>query len=293
MSEKIIGAAIEDSHISVGLVDFETRKVVRHSVQRLKVDPFGTADQIIAIWAKALKQISEANNLEQVLIGISIPGVCNYETGILSSINGNRYRSLYGNNLKSLIASELGISPSNIRMVNDAACFLQGEIFGGTGRGFKRSLGVTLGMGLGNAKYIDGVVTDTQLYNMPLYDGIAEDYICAKWLIDRYKALTGTEVKDLVELKQCAALDPTVGKVFVEFAESLSVFLAAFIKQYNPEIVVVGGFMETYNRFFFDALTDKLQEKKIKPPVLRAVLGEQASIIGAASTWYEARPLHS
>jgi len=56
MSEKIIGAAIEDSHISVGLVDFETRKVVRHSVQRLKVDPFSTADQIIAVWVKALNK---------------------------------------------------------------------------------------------------------------------------------------------------------------------------------------------------------------------------------------------
>ncbi|MDB5012747.1 MAG: hypothetical protein JWQ25_949 [Daejeonella sp.] len=174
MSEKIIGAAIEDSHISVGLVDFETRKVVRQTVQRLKVDPFGTADQIIATWAKALKQVTESNEIDNVSVGISIPGVCNYETGVLSSINGNRYRSLYGSNLKALVSSELGISPSNIRLLNDAACFLQGEIFGGTGRGFQRSLGVTLGMGLGNARYIDGKVTDTQLYNMPLYDGIAE-----------------------------------------------------------------------------------------------------------------------
>jgi len=187
----------------------------------------------------------------------------------------------------------MDISQTNTCILNDAACFLQGESFCGTGCGFKRSLGVTLGIGLGNAKYIEGVVTDTKLYNMPLYDGIAEDYISAKWLIDRYKTLIGTQVKDLVELKQCAALDPTVGKVFIEFAESLSLFLSIFSKQYNPEIVVVGGFMETYNRFFFDSLTDKLQEKNIKPPVLRAVLGEQASIIGAASTWYEARPLHS
>ena len=95
MSEKIIGAAIEDSHISVGLVDFETRKVVRHSVQRRKVDPFSTVDQIITIWAKALKHVAQANQIEKVQIGIYIPGVCNYETGVLTSINGNRYRSLY------------------------------------------------------------------------------------------------------------------------------------------------------------------------------------------------------
>ena len=142
-------------------------------MQRLKVDPFSTADQIIAIWAKALKQVAEANQIEKVQIGISIPGVCNYETGVLTLINGNRYRSLCGSNLKSPISAEMGISQTDICILNDAACFLQGEIFGGTGRGFKRSLGVTLGIGLGNAKYIDGVVTDTQLYNMPLYDGIA------------------------------------------------------------------------------------------------------------------------
>ena len=51
--------------------------------------------------------------------------------------------------------------------------------------------------------------------------------------------------------------------------------------------------METYNRFFFDNLTGKIAAQGIKTPILRAILGEQASIMGAASAWYDASPIHA
>ena len=288
MNEPIIGVNIEDNHISVGLVNIETRKIVPNSVQRKRIDPLGSADQIIATWSKVLKDV--AGNSKK--IGISLPGVCDYETGVFHGVTGNRYDSLKNQNFKEVFSGIIGSDSSNVKMMNDAVCFLQGEVFVGSGRGFKSSLGVTLGLGLGSAIYSNGVVTDAELYNYPLYDGVSEDYISIRWLLRRFNELTGIEAKDLTEIRQYADTNPAVAQIFEEFATSISVFLERFIYKHNPEVVVIGGFMEVYNRYFFDSLTEKMSALGIKIPVLRAILGEQASIIGAASSWYNASQLH-
>ena len=289
MSEPIIGVNIEDNHISVGLVDIETRKVVRNTVQRKRVDPAGSADQIITSWSKVLREV--AGNSKKIAVGL--PGECDYVSGVLLLNEVGRYQSLYQSNLKNIFSTALGTSPNDVKIMNDAACFLQGEVFAGAGRGFKRSLGVTLGVGLGSAKYNNGLVEDADLHDTPLFDGIAEDYISIRWLLSRFKDLTGIDAKDLSELKQHATTNNKVAQVFDEFSISLSQFLTTFIRQNNPEVVVIGGFMETYNKFFFDNLTGKIAAQGIKTPILRAILGEQASIMGAASAWYDASPIHA
>lgn len=289
MSEPIIGVNIEDNHISVGLVDIETRKVVRNTVQRKRVDPAGSADQIITNWSKVLRDV--AGNSKK--IGIGLPGECDYQSGILLLNEPGRYNSLYKSNLKNIFSTALGTTPADVKIMNDAACFLQGEVFAGAGRGFKRSIGVTLGVGLGSARYNNGAVEDADLHDSPLFDGIAEDYISIRWLLSRFKDLTGIDAKDLSELKQHATTNNYVAQVFDEFSTSLSHFLTTFIRQSSPEVVVVGGFMETYNKFFFDNLTGKIAAQGIKTPILRAILGEQASIMGAASQWYDASPIHA
>ena len=289
MSEPIIGVNIEDNHISVGLVDIETRKVVRNTVQRKRVDPAGSADQIITTWSKVLREVAGASTK----ISIGLPGECDYESGVLYLNEIGRYNSLYEKNLKDIFANALGTGRENVKIMNDAACFLQGEVFAGAGRGFKKSLGVTLGVGLGSAKYNNGLVEDADLHDSPLFDGIAEDYISIRWLLSRFHDLTGIEVKDLSELKTYATTNNSVGQVFDEFSTSLCQFLTTFIRANGPEVVVIGGFMETYNRFFFDSLTAKMTAQGIKIPILRAILGEQASIMGAASAWYDASPIHA
>ncbi|MDB5013933.1 MAG: hypothetical protein JWQ25_2135 [Daejeonella sp.] len=289
MSEPIIGVNIEDNHISVGLVDIETRKVVRNTVQRKRVDPTGSADQIITNWSKVIREVAGSSKK----IGIGLPGECDYESGILLLNELGRYTSLYKSNLKNIFSTIVGSTPADVKIMNDAACFLQGEVFAGAGRGFKRSIGVTLGVGLGSARYNNGVVEDADLHDSPLYEGIAEDYISIRWLLSRFRDLTGIDAKDLSELKQHATTNKYVAQVFDEFSTSLSQFLVTFIRQSSPEVVVIGGFMETYNRFFFDNLTGKIAAQGIKTPILRAILGEQASIMGAASQWYDASPIHA
>ena len=294
MNDKVIGIAIEDAHVSAGLVDFETRKVITNTLQRKRLDNNGTADEIIFTWAMVVKDVANATSTPISKIGMGLPGVIDYETGVLiGAMSSGRCKNLFQRNIKELLASKLGIDTSHIRMLNDSASFLQGEVFVGAGRGFKSSLGVTLGMGLGSAKYSNGVVEEAAMYKSPFRDSIVEDYISVRWILNRFETLSGVAVKDLLELKQLAATDPRVAQVFDEFAQNLSEFLNIFIRMHKPEVVVIGGYMESSNRFFFDNVNKKMLDSGVRIPILRAILGEQANIIGAASIWYDASPIHA
>ncbi|HEY0056238.1 MAG TPA: ROK family protein [Pedobacter sp.] len=288
MTEPIIGINIEDNHISIGLVDIESRKILSNTVQRKRVNPSGSAEQIIATWTTALKEV--AQNCEN--IGIGLPGLCDYVTGTMLMNDAGRYNGLYQQSLKKIFAGIIGTSTDNVKIMNDAVCFLQGEVFGGSGRGFKSSIGITLGIGLGTAKYQNGVVTDELLQNVDISGHRAEDLISIRWLLQRFKGLSGIYANDLMEMKQHEA-NPYFQQVFDEFARNLASFIILFIRQSSPEVVVIGGFMETCNRYFFDSVTSLLVAEGIKVPILRATLGEQASIIGAASSWYSEAQIHA
>ncbi len=73
-----------------------------------------------------------------------MPGPVDYERGICYIKDQGKYDQLYGLNIKDLLAARLGIPPDHIRMMNDALCFLKGEIAGGAIKGCKSALGLTL-----------------------------------------------------------------------------------------------------------------------------------------------------
>ncbi len=60
-----------------------------------------------------------------------MPGPFDYEKGISFIKDQNKYESLYGLNVKEMMAERLGVSTDHIRLMNDAGCFLQGEVMGG------------------------------------------------------------------------------------------------------------------------------------------------------------------
>ncbi|HEX8378045.1 MAG TPA: hypothetical protein VF602_09510, partial [Pedobacter sp.] len=124
MTEPIIGINIEDNHISIGLVDIESRKILSNTVQRKRVNPSGSAEQIIATWTSVLKEVSQ--NCEN--IGIGLPGLCDYETGTMLMNDAGRYNGLYQQSLKKIFAGIIGTSTDNVKIMNDAVCFLQGEV---------------------------------------------------------------------------------------------------------------------------------------------------------------------
>ena len=82
-----------------------------------------------------------------------MPGPFDYEEGVSLITGLHKFESLYGLNVKELLAASLHIVPGMIQMNNDAICYLAGERKAGAVKDGSYVAGLTLGTGLGSAIY--------------------------------------------------------------------------------------------------------------------------------------------
>jgi glucokinase len=283
----VAGVDIGGSHITAALVDLEVRSVLPAFSARKHINAQEDAASIIDDWCETIGLVFKAQPSLPKRVGIAMPGPFDYEKGISFIKDQNKYESLYGLNVKEMMAERLGVSPDHIRLMNDAGCFLQGEVVGGAARGFKSAIGVTLGTGLGTAIFHNGMAKDANLWCAPFRDSIAEDYISARWLIKKYQVVSGTTVEHVKELVSLIPSDPRIKDVFKEFGHNLAVFLSSFIRDNNPEVLVIGGNIAKSAEWFLAHAEEALQAQSIDIPIRIARLGENAHIMGAAGCWME------
>lgn len=283
----VAGVDIGGSHITAGLVNITTRTLVNDSLVRNPVNPHAGAEEIIAAWGHTIRQAAAAFGATPYRVGIAMPGPFDYPNGI-SLIKGfNKYESLYGLNVKALLAQFLGIGATDIKLKNDAAAFLQGEVFGGAARGYSKAVGITLGTGLGSARTLNGDIAEGALNVSPLHNGIAEDYISIRWFLKRYHELTGQYAASVRALAERVGQDKQAAQVFQEFSANLATVLQRFIEEEQPEIVVVGGGIANAFDLFYPELRRLLAATTDHTVIKRSVLGEAAAMIGAASFFEE------
>lgn len=279
----VVGIDIGGSHITAALVDLEAHAIISGSLIRRHIDSKAAAEQIIKEWTGAIENCRAYHSAASNKIGIAMPGPFDYEKGI-SLIKGlDKYESLYNQNVKELLAKALNIAAEDIFMMNDASCFLKGEVFGGAARGCNNVIGITLGTGLGSAVYKDNVMYDGDLYYTPYKDATAEEYLSTRWFIKRYHELTGKTAKNVKEISEGIPSDLVANAVFKEFGESLGEVLAAYIKKHDAETVVIGGNIINAWELFMPEAIKTLESNSVKASLIKAELGEDAALIGAAS----------
>lgn len=273
-----IGGYVSDSSISVAFVDFHNKKLIESSFVEQYIDSNKSLEEIIYSWKKAIFCFIPINK-ENCIINLAIPGPFNYNKGISLIKRQNKFQALYGHNVKVLLAEELGLSVSQITLNNDAACFLFGEAESGHIKG-NNVIGITLGMGLGSAHHLDKNIKNADLWKMRFLDGIAEDYISTKWLIERWKVISGIEVSTLEEI--LFTNHNKIATLFDEFAKNLSDFLYLFIKKKHPTAVVLGGDIIKYADLFFLKTQKYLYDKMgISIPISKSENWQYSTIVGA------------
>ncbi|MFB6454285.1 ROK family protein [Chitinophaga sp. Hz27] len=282
-----VGVDVGGSHITAALVDLQGRSIIEQSWRRERVNSKGSIAEIIDAWAAVILDVAAGLQHKPVIIGIGMPGPFNYEEGISLMQNQDKYDALYGLNVRELLAAKLHTDPQQIRFINDAGCFLQGEAFSGAARGFKSAIGLTLGTGLGSATFDGHIAKDANRWCSPFKDSIAEDYISSRWFISKYAAVSGSTVKDVKALTELIDTDPRILDIFKEFGTNLGNFLAPFIQEENPEVVIMGGNIANAAALFLPAVTATLEQHNIHIPLRTAMLGESAAVIGAASVWFD------
>lgn len=283
MDSLIAGVDIGGSHITAALVDLDKKIILETSWRRMAVNSQGSAQDIISCWSRVIGDCFRAGGMEPSKIGIAMPGPFDYREGIALMKDQNKYDALYGLNVKELLAGRLHLAPEDISLANDAACFLQGEVFCGVATKADPVLGLTLGTGLGSARATAGLAEDANLWCSPFKEGMAEEYLSTRWFVQRYEALTGHRVRDVKELVDRKEADPAVGKIFCEFGKSLGEFLSPLVAAENSQLVVVGGSIAQSFPLFAPALQSVLEEAGLKVNVKRSVLGENAALLGAVS----------
>lgn len=281
----VIGADIGGSHITAALVDLETKKIFPGSLIRNRVNSHAEAGHIIDAWCNTLSQVREIMPVEK--LSLALPGPFDYDKGISLISNQDKYESLYKLNVKQLLAEKMDVPVSNIYFNNDAACFLQGEVFCGALKDYDRALGITLGTGLGAAKYTNETSYDLSFWNLPFKDSIAEDYLSTRWFKARYFELSGRSINGVEELLALQGTDDQViALIFNEFSKNLIVFLQQAIKIEDINAIVIGGNIANAFDLFYSALEAGIAEKFSDVLVVKTLLGEEAALIGAASFWY-------
>jgi glucokinase len=279
----VLGIDIGGSHLTAALVDETTRKFVPDSYLRVRVNSKGTAEEILGIWTKAIEDTFQAHPVANKRIGIAMPGPFDYANGI-SLIKGlDKYEALYKLNVKQILSQRLSISPNAILMMNDAACFLRGEVYYGAAKGYQDVIGITLGTGTGSAMHHHGVTHDANLGPAPFMDSIADEYFSTRWFVKRYQEVSGQSVKDVKALADLYPSDANVKDIFKEFVKNLVVFLEGFVNAEKPQVIVMGGNIAQCSSLFLNDLTAQLAARNITIPIVRAELGEEAAILGAAS----------
>ncbi|WP_161888626.1 ROK family protein [Pontibacter russatus] len=287
----VLGADIGGSHITAALVDLETKTVLPETQVRAHVNAQGTVQEVLDIWAAVIEQAMGRRSAAETKLAISMPGPFDYEQGICLFQNQNKYDCLYGLNVKELLASRLGCAAADIKLVNDAGCFLRGEVFGGAAKGAASAIGLTLGTGLGSAMLHNGIAGDADLWRAPFRDGIAEDYLSTRAVVQTYKRLSGKKVTGVKELAALYPHDADARAAFGEFAENLARFLVPYLRELTPEVVVIGGNIANAWDLFVPATVSSLASMGFCVPLKKAALAEEAALLGAASYWLETPPV--
>ncbi len=282
---KAAGIDIGGSHITAGMVNLKGRKLVKDSLVRRHVNSKGSAEEILDAWVNVIEQIFSEYPFIQKKIGIAMPGPFNYKEGICLIKGVDKFESLFNLDVKKLLAEKLQTGSENILMMNDASCFLKGEVFGGSAVDCNNVIGVTLGTGLGSARFHNGEIFEGDLYHAPFNDGVAEDYLSSRWFLKRYKEMTGNLATNVKALSEKIAEQPGIKKLFAEFGKNLGEVLCSYAQKYSCDTIVIGGNIANAWELFIPGTKTILNKRLKKVAVKKALLGEESALIGAASLW--------
>lgn len=220
----------------------------------------------------------------------AMPGPFDYVNGI--SWMEHKLPYLYGVNVSEALAARFGWKPEQVRFLNDAAAYLLGEVGAGAAQGVNRVVCFTLGTGAGSGFAVDGsVVTEGkgippggEIWNVPYEGGIVEDQISTRAIKKAYAERKGQEREVASIAHYAVGGDPDAVAVFHGFGKSLGIAIKRLLKDFAPDVVVLGGGISRSAPLFLDDVKAELADTQIEVRI--AELGDDAPLAGAGVAWF-------
>ena len=245
-------------------------------------------------------------------VGLGTPGTVNSD-GVIEFANNLNFDNVPA---KDMIIERLGDKP--VYVANDANCAALGEAYAGCGNGAKNFIAVTLGTGVGSGVIIDGkIVTGVNNaggecgHMVIVVDGEActcgrhgcwEAYASATALINQTKKameqypdsvmhqlakeegkVSGKTAFDAIRRGDIAGI-----KVVDQYIKYVACGIINLVNALQPEIICVGGGICNEGETLLRPLRRYIEAErysvysKIQTKILKAELGNDAGIIGAA-----------
>ena len=281
---------IGGSHVSAGLTD--TVAVGLHPGTRHRTAlPHGEdPHMILDAWIATARQLGAPGQLW----GVAIPGPFDYRHGVGDFTGVGKFEALSGVDIGSALTS--GIGPgTTIRFVNDADAFAVGAWLSLPRPRPARTVGITLGTGVGTGFVATGKIVTAgaevppqgnahllQIDGRPL-----EETASTRAVLATYQELTGQRASTVEEIAHLARSGSEPARtVFQDAWTSCAQALAPYLLAFGATHVVVGGsvanawdLVKPALRAGMDAHCAGLSERLV---LLRSADTEAAGLLGAA-----------
>lgn len=309
-----VGIDLGGTNIAIGILDEEKNFIEKISVPTLVRRGFS---KIVEDMAKSTLALIEKSAIimEQVeSIGIGIPSSINPENNHVVYAN-----NLEWINVDFISEFQKYIPDKKIFLANDADCAALGEAVAGSARNYDSALMITLGTGVGGGLIVDKKVYlgETKVgiepgHTLLVYDGITctcgkkgclEAYAsCTALKRQILEAIARDEMTMMRELchSQIDAITPklvfdaaklgdkTAQDVIHQYIQYLAGGISSLINIFRPHVVIIGGGLSNQDEYLLVPLREGVKaftyagEVMDPPPVIKATLGNDAGIIGAA-----------
>jgi predicted NBD/HSP70 family sugar kinase len=257
-----IGVDLGETQVRVELFDFTLAKsaavVVTLSPEQNEAAP------LVEIIVRAVRQVQEtagASDGDVLGIGIGVPGIVEQANEVSVHIASWKWQQAP---LLAMLAEHLTIP---IFIDNGANAMAQAEMWFGAGRGYQNLAVLLIGTGVGAGIFADGspfrgTTNGAGEWGHTTVErrgricrcgrrGCLEAYVGASAIVDRLREtapgsplLKPSPTETIVALHEAARTgDETATSVLTETAELLGEGIANLINLFNPELVVLGGWV--------------------------------------------------
>ena len=273
--------------------------------QKIRVDtPSGDYKETVNSICNVIEKLQGSNRMP---VGIGTPGAIALPEKLMKNSNSVL---LNGKPLQQDIQTKLGYE---IRLENDANCFVLSEAFYGAAINIRSVFGVILGTGCGG-----GFVIDKQLVTGPnsiagewghncipasVRNLIERDRICycgrqncietvisGRGLQQTYLEKFGNNLEAKEIAQRAKAEDTAATKCIEIYAEQLACSLSTIINMVDPHAIVLGGGLSNIESLYDllpNYLTGHIFNDTVKTKILRPAFGDASGAIGAACLWAE------
>jgi glucokinase len=259
-------------------------------------------------------------NAELIGIGIAVAGILDTRKGIVTT--SPNLPGWHNVQLRDVIAARSGLATY---LINDASAAALGEHRFGAGRGFDNLLYLTVSTGIGGGIIINGELysgadgcagelghmtieangPQCSCGNFGCLEALASGWAIAKEAVTRINQGESSSITELVdgrlenitaEMVATAARrgDRLACDIVAKAANYLGIGLANLVNIFNPELIAIGGGLSKMGNMLLNPAEKVIKERAFRLPaqsvrVVRARLGSNAGIIGAAAYVYDQR----